>query len=224
MGRRALRVLCLLWLAPASAGADTLTLPPDPAPWVAALPVVTGDTSAAARINAALAEIDRSQQFAMTCEGLDPEGAFRTVDILSDGPAFLSLFVTIAGACEGASYPWSEHLALTFDLATGAPADLAAFLPPGWRDRGPELFTLYLAHADLAAFEDDCLDVLTLSAEYGRLSYLFGVDSAAQRLVIRPTGLLPIEAGCEQPARVPADALRAAGFGPALVAAVQGRP
>lgn len=224
MARPTLWALCLACFAPVSAGAETLTLPPDPARWVAALPVVNGDAPAAVRINAALAELDRTQQFAMTCEGLDPEGAYRTVDILSDGPAFLSMFVTIAGACEGASYPWSEHHDLTFDLATGTLTDLVDFLPPGWSDRGPELFAQYLAHVDPTTLEDDCLDVLSIAAEAERLSYRLAVDTARQGLVMQPSGLLRNEAGCEEAALLPADALRAAGFAPRLVAAVQGKP
>jgi hypothetical protein len=227
MCRQSLLALCLLCVLPAAGGAQSLTLPPDVAPWVAALPVVNGDTPAATRINAALADLDRTQQFAMTCEGLDPEGAYRTVEILSDGPAFLSLLVTIAGACEGASYPWSEVHSLTFDLSTGNGIDLMDYLPPGWRDPGPpdpQLFALYLDHVDQTKLEEDCLDALIRAAEAGWLSYLLGIDTPSRRLMIQPDGLLQVESGCEEAAWIPAEALRAAAFEPQLVAAVQGQP
>ena len=221
-----LAALCVaVWATPG--GAETLTQPPPLAPDVAALPRLTGDSAVAARINASLHDLDQTQHYAITCEDENPDGAYRSVQVLSDGPAFLSLLVITGGACPGAAHPWGQADTVNFDLSTGRQTDLMPFLPTAWTDPGPpeaKIFDLYLDNLDAATLEDGCLDDLISAAEGDRLWYLLAIDTGQQRLMILPDGLAHVASGCEQPAWIPVDLLRASGFAPRLVGAALGRP
>lgn len=223
---RVLPLLCLCAL-PIPAAADSLTSPAPIGDYLASLPRMTGDSAVAARVNAALDDLDRLQRVAITCEGTSPDGAFRAVEVLSDGPDLLSLLISTGGACDGAAYPWGKTETVNFDLINGQPTDLMPFLPPAWVDPGPpdtQLFDLYLGSVDLTAIEEDCADILVTAAEAGRLSYFLAVDTGTGSLMILPEGLLHLESGCELPAFAQADRLRAAGFAPRLIEALGGPP
>ena len=211
---------------PMQGTAETLTVPPPLADFVDAIPRLNGDTKAAASINAALAELDREQIVAMTCgEGGDNlERGFRHVDILSDGPVFLSLVVSAGASCE-AQYPGGWVETWNFDLSTGARTDLTEYLPDAWTELGrrdPMLFALYLDSVDETALEEGCLDVLARDFESGLLELMLGIDTASGRLMILPEGLIPVESQCEEKAMVPVAQLRKAGFLPLLIQAVEG--
>jgi hypothetical protein len=206
--------------------AQELAARPPLAPNVEALPRLDGDTAIARQINTTLQMLDDQDLQSVTCDGEDPEYAFRAVKILSDGPEFLSILLSSGGACEGANYPFSMTQMLNFDLETGSRTDLLQLLPEGWAERlnadepdDDPLLSLYL---ELASEEirDQCRDTLIA----GSSDFEFGLDGQGGRLVILPDGLLNNELGCENEVLVPRDRLKAVGFRPRLLEALSATP
>lgn len=217
------KVMASLAVLAAPVAAETLTLLAPVAENVAALPRLTGDTETSRRINLALDELDTSQLFAITCDDDNLEDAFRSVEILSDGPAYLSLIITTGGYCAGAAHPWGSVQIVNFDLASGKETSLTEYLPVGWSNDGRmtvPLLDFYLANLDRNDLSEDCLDSLSSVGQEGSLWFALGIDTASHRLVLLPDGLPYVASGCEAAAWIEANALRRAGFDPRLVRAL----
>jgi hypothetical protein len=169
--------------------------------------------------------LDEQDFLSVTCDGEEPEAGSRSVQVLFDGPEFLSIFASYAGACEGANYGFSVSGILNFDLETGSQTDLLQFLPDGWAERinanDPDddpLLSLYLEMAN-EEIRDQCLETLE-----GPISFELGLDGQGDRLVILPDDLLNNQLSCENEVLVPIDRLKAAGFHPRLIKALSATP
>jgi hypothetical protein len=207
--------------------AETLKVSPPLAKDVAALPRLAADTTVATSVNAALEDLDKSHFGIMTCDGENPDSAYRSVEILSDGPAFLSLFVIVGGYCQGAAHPWNTVETVNFDLATGQASDLRDYLPKAWSgpDKADEpLFTLYVESLDPSSLLDGCLDALVWGNDEKLLSFYLGVDQKAGKLMLLPTGLPYAASGCQTAAFASVDQLRAAGFHADLINILESSP
>ena len=88
---------------------------------IAAFPRVAADagSSAAARINRALASADRVPG----CETRTGGHWDRTISVTMRGPRYLSLLATDDWYCRGAAHPNTDRAALVFRLDNGSPVD-----------------------------------------------------------------------------------------------------
>ncbi len=193
--------------------------------------IAAPQNAATAKINAALARLDRRWAgFARECGagGKDNE-ASRRVEVTMAGPRFLSLVARDDESCGGA-HPDTDTLALVYDLDMGRPVDWKALL-------GPKLVTdtstdtvidgttigmigskalqgLYLRQGKR---DKDCADVL---ADPG-LHFVAWLDGKRHGLVIEP--VLPhVVAACGDDATIPVADLRRLGADPILSSALAG--
>ena len=239
-GRAALALAaCLLLAAPAAFAADAvrLTTPPPLARDNAALPRIAAPASAAmARINRALAKLDKSwMAFIRECRTSRGDTG-RSFEVTMRGPAYLSLVTHDDESCGGA-HPDSDTLALVYDLNTGAPVDWRRLL--GGRLvqtasvdtviygtsigmlSSPALREIYVRSVRAAAGRDrtwwaDCADTL----RDPRLVFIAWLDAKRAGLVLQPS-LPHVEAACAEEAAIPAATLRGLGADPGLVGAIE---
>lgn len=205
-----------------TASADELIPSPPLAPNVAALPRLSGSGSLVARVNGLLQALDDSDFATVTCsDERRAEDPFRSVEVLSDGPAFLSFLVSTGTYCEGAAHPFSAQWTVNIDLETGAATNLRQFLPPSFIDAGVSedaLAVLFLnAVADLPG---DCAQTYARAMREGYLAFDLGLVEADSALLLWPRGLAYAETFCTDLAYVPVDRLREAGFSDRLVQAL----
>ena len=210
------------------------------APQKGVLPrIVAPSTPATARINAALATLDRRWAgYARGCRasGKDNE-ATRTVDVTMTGPRFLSLVARDEEFCGGA-HPDNSSLALVYDLESGRPVDLKRLLGPRLVTatrtgivldgsaigvvRSPELSRLYLRAVRKApdydpAWWDQCADALSDPG----LEFVLWLDAKTKGLGAEPQ-LVHVVAPCAEDVTIPAADLRQAGADAELLAALGG--
>jgi hypothetical protein len=203
--------------------------------------VATPETPATAKINAALARLDRSwMAFARQCLTRPNTYATRSVEAAMQGPRYLSLVARDEGACSGhppdgssLSLPYYDTLTLVFDLDTGRPVDWRVLLGPQMATdafteiaidgttigtiASPKLLELY-RHA---LKDVDCADVLADPAPWARppVHFIAWLDSRRRSLVLQP--VLPnVIAGCAVEAPVSLDDLRRAGAPQTLLEAL----
>lgn len=208
-----MRPLPLPLLALLAAGPALAELIPSPplAPDVAALPRVAGDGAVPQAVNVALERRDAKDLDAVNCfGGTRSDGPFRSVEILSDGPDFLSFFITIGASCEGAAHPWSTTTTLNIDLETGRQTDLREFLPFPGDDPDASLAVLFLNAVD--DLPGECLDAYAQAFREGWLGFDLGLAEARGALVVWPKGLAYPQTPCLDVAYVPVARLREAGF------------
>jgi hypothetical protein len=196
------------------AWAEVLPQPPL-APDIAALPRLAGDGDIAARVNDQLALLDQRDLEALLCYGGLAEDPFRTVEVLSDGPEFLSLMIATSGYCQGAAHGWWGQRIVTFDLATGAETDLHDTLPfpPSLTD--DSLAVLFLN--TVGDLPGECVVAYAAALRDGFLGFDLGLSEAEGALVLWPRGLAYVETPCLDLAFVPLERLREAGFDPRLI-------
>jgi hypothetical protein len=211
----------LLCLAPPG-HAQTLTLTPPLAENVEALPRMIGKTEVADKVNSALEKLDEGKLNYLTCDGENPDYAFRSVDVLSEGPAFLSILVNEGGRCGDLVQPWSIKETLNFDLASGDQIGSEWFLPDAWTTNhwdaqnnrsamalSPRwLFDVYLEALAEAPPSDDCLDTLVAVYDLEQLNLILGVDSERRSLVVLPEKMPLIANDCELTALIGVETLK----------------
>jgi len=203
-----------------------------------ALPrIVSPATPATAKINAALAALDRRWAgYVRGCKagGKDKE-ATRTVDVTMTGSLFLSVVAHDQEFCGGA-HPDDSTLALVYDLQSGRPVDWRGLLGPrlvtatrvdtvidGTRvgfARSPELQRLYLTAVRKApdydpAWWDQCSEALSDPD----LEFVLWLDARKHGLGAEPS-LVHAVAPCAEDVTVPAAELRKAGADAELLAAL----
>jgi hypothetical protein len=219
--------------------AQTLTLPPPLAENVEALPRMTGQTEVANKVNSVLETLDLHQLKYLACYWENPDNyqenlkyAFQSVDVLSEGPTFLSILVTVGRQCgdEAERYIYKETL--NFDLASGDKLYLDAALPEGWAANGrsarnvstKEMFAIYLEGLAEAPPPDECSDVLADFYNLGWSSVILGVDSKAKSLILIPE-MFPFQVdGCKLTVLIGVNKLKALGFDSWLIKRLEATP
>lgn len=203
----------LLALADTALAQDLLTTPPL-ATHVAALPRLAGNSSVAHKVNAELDKLDARDLAAVDCNADRQTGQpFRSVDVLSDGPDFLSLRISTGAWCERAAHPWALTEIVTFDLRAGKETDLRNLLPGKPKpveDQNDLLFVLFLNSVD--DLPGDCAATYATNMRAGYLTFDLGLDEANRALVLWPHGLAYVDQPCLDLAHVPVDRLTEAGF------------
>ena len=194
-------------------------------------------TPTTARINAALAALDRRWAgYARDCKagGKDQE-ATRKVDVTMTGPRFLSLVAHDEEFCGGA-HPDNSTLALVYDLKSGRLVDWKMLLGPRLVTnasketvidgspigvvRSPELQRLYLRALRKApdydrAWWDQCSETLSDPG----LEFVLWPDAKTRGLVAEPQ-VVHVVAPCAEDVSIPAADLRQAGASPELLTAL----
>ena len=210
---------------------------------VAAFPkIVSPQTAAAHRINAALNRLDRKAQAAAEdcLSGAHGRGEWsRQIDVGMRGPEFLSYVVTDDVDCGGA-HPDSGHTAIVYDLASGEPVDWTRLLPPGLTGKldlesgadGVRVVTLASARltqlyrqgydrgGDDPADAKACVEALADQAADGPIPMLAWLDAAGGGLSLQ-FDLGHAEEACSDPVVVPISVLRREGASPRLIAALE---
>jgi hypothetical protein len=209
--------LMLATVVPATA--QDIESSPDLAPDIAALPRLVGESAAVQRINDQLALLDQRDFETVSCG--DPGRAqdpVRTIEILADGPDFLSVMITSGGYCEGAAHPWWTQSIANFDLKTGEATDLRQYFPQAWQGSDETLFLLFIN--TVGELSGECLQAYTALSRDEFYSFDLGLAETEAALVILPVGLPYIDSPCVMTAYVPATRLAEAGFGSRLVQAL----
>jgi hypothetical protein len=210
--------LLLLLALPGPALAELVPQPPL-APDIAALPRLAVDVDIAAQVNGQLALLDQRDLDAVLCYGGPPDDPFRTVEVLADGPDFLSLLIATSSFCQGAAHPWWNQRIVTFDLATGVETDLRDMLPFSPNDPDSALAVLFLN--TVGDLPGECVVAYAAALRDGFLGFDLGLSEAQAALVLWPQGLAYVETPCLDLALVPLDRLREAGFDPRLIRALE---
>lgn len=202
--------------------AQDLVPSPNLAPDIAALPRLNGDGAVVSDINARLQHLDDHDLENLNCNGQSPpDGPFRAVEVLADGPEFLSFMIDIGAYCDGAAHPsWSREI-VNLDLQTGEETGLREFLPPSGRpsQRRDDLLTVFFLNS-VADLPGDCVQAYAWALSNGYLHLDLGLDEAEGALLLWPSGLAYVETPCLDTAYVPVDRLREAGFGERLTRAL----
>lgn len=222
--RHSLPLLAALLLGLPVAAQDLVQMPPL-GPEIEALPRLAGNSPTDHRVNAQLDLLDADHLDRVTCQGGDHDGAFRSVELLEDGPEFLSFVVTISTYCEGAAHPWTFEVAVNFDLQTGDRTDLTEYLPSLWK--GPDvahtnLSVLYIN--SVGALPEACLTAYARVIADGHLSVALAVNEAEGSLLMLPSGLAFVDTPCLDRANVPPAHLLEAGFQGKLIRALTKGP
>ncbi|OZA07557.1 MAG: hypothetical protein B7Y02_13750 [Rhodobacterales bacterium 17-64-5] len=212
-------LLCAMLVASGQAHAQTVTSIPPLGADIAASPRLVGEGAVIAKVNAALARRDQRDLDAITCFGGKPDGPFRTVEVIADGPEFLSLIIRNSSYCAGAAHPWWSQEILTFDLETGSETDLLPYLPAAFgTDPQEELAVLFLN--TVADLPGDCVQVYTWALRDGHLRFDLGVVKAESALMLWPSGLAYVDRPCLDTAYVSMARLQEAGFHAKLIRAL----
>jgi hypothetical protein len=201
-------------LAATQAAAQELVPSPPLAPDIAALPRLKGDGAVVSQINVRLHQLDERDLENVNCNyGSRSDDPFRSVEVLSDGPEFLSFLIATGAFCEGAAHPWSSQEIVNFDLETGTETDLLAFLPEHlWGAANPEdwLAVLFLNYvADLSV---DCAQSYAFAQREDHLQFDLGLVEAQGALMLWPHGLAYLETPCLDAAFIPLTRMEDAGF------------
>jgi hypothetical protein len=191
-------------------------------PDIAALPRLAGDGAIAAKVNAQLQALDEGDLDAVICSGESAsEGPSRAVEVLSDGPEFLSFLISMGTYCAGAAHPWWSQRTLNFDLDTGQQTDLREFLPQGFAqtdgDDDPMAVLFLNAVGDLPG---ECVGAYARAIREGYLQLDLGLVQSQGALLLWPGGLAHVETPCLDAAFVPLARLTEAGFDARLLSAL----
>lgn len=219
---RSIAPLCtLLALSPPTVAQDLLASPPF-ATNIAALPRLAGDGAVARMVNAELVKLDTRDLEELNCYyGTRSDGPFRAVEVLSEGPDFLSIFITTSTYCEGAAHPWTMERIVNFDLETGLQTDLRSLLPDTFQsaDNQSEMLSV-LFLTNVADLPGECVLAYAYAIRRGYLNFDLGVAKTKRAMMLWPDGLSYADTPCLDAALVPAEGLREAGFDARLVAAL----
>ena len=201
--------------------------------------IAVPQNAATAKINAALARLDRRWAgFVKDCRagGKDNE-ASRGVEITMGGPRYLAVVAHDDESCGGA-HPDESRTALTYDLAAGRPVDWGKLLGPRLVTTtavdnvidgttiglvsSPELSRLYVRTLKAKGGEDagwwkDCDDVLADPD----LRFSVWPNAKTHALMIEPELAHAVQA-CGDDAAISVATLRAFGASPDLLSALAG--
>jgi hypothetical protein len=221
---RAAAVLCAMAAAPAL-GQELLPSPPLQ-PDIMALPRLAGNSPAIQQINTELQRLDDVDLKVLNCYyGSRSDDPLRSVEVLSDGPEFLSLLIATSTFCEGAAHPWSEQKIVTFDLETGKTTELHEYFPPAWGtvEHPEDLLSIYFLNL-LDDLPMDCVPAYARAVRNAWLYFDLGVSKADRALILWPSGVAPVESHCLQAIHVPVEQLLDAGFHGKLIDALSPKP
>lgn len=208
--------------APTQGAAQMLIPSPPLAPDIAALPRLNGDGVGFSDINALLDMLDARDLDALNCYGsAAPDGPFRTVEVLSDGPEFLSFQIDNSTYCEGAAHPWWHRKIVNIDLATGQETDLRAFLPRSFMPSGEPVDPLVVLFLNtVAELPGECVSAYGWALQNGYVQLNLGLVEAKGALMLWPDGLAYADTPCLDAALVPSAKLKEAGFDGRLMQAL----
>lgn len=201
--------------------------------------IVAPATPATAKINAALAVLDRRwADYARNCRAIGKDNeATRTVKVTMAGPRFLSLLASDEEFCGGA-HPDNSTLALVYDLESGRPVDWSKLLGPRLASSArvetvldgtrigvvisPGLTRLYQSAVRKApdydpAWWNECSEALSDP----NLEFVLWLDAKKRGLGAEPV-LVHAVAPCAEDVTIPAADLRRAGADAELLAALGG--
>jgi hypothetical protein len=226
--RRTVAQLCTLLALSLPAFAQDLLPWPDLAPEIAALPRLAGDSDLARTVNAALDALDARDLEAVNCHYSNrSDGPFRAVEVLSDGPEFISFFITKGTYCDGAAHPWTAQEIVNFDLESGLQTDLRDLLPDTFQsadDQSEMLSVLFLTH--VADLPGECVWAYAhaYAMRNSYLSFDLGLAESRGALMLWPQGLAFVHTPCLDAAFVSAERLGEAGFDSRLIKALTPSP
>lgn len=238
-GQVMMRILTFLFFlfgfgSVAQAAQVKLVAQPDLAKDVAAFPRLGEDAPFAAKINAALSNLEkRALDGAKDCTTTTGESGFeRSVEVTMQGPRFISFLARDEWSC--GAHPDAAATPFVYDLTTGRPADWTKLLPPKVAGKAkvlegdvaigvlksPVLKRAYLK--DLEAGGDaDCKTTL----EDTDFNFMLWPDAKSHSLVIGQNDLPHAVAACGGDVNLSLDALRGFGVGEALLSAIRvGQP
>jgi hypothetical protein len=210
---------------------------------VAAFPMILSpETAATRRINAALGRLDQAERSAAkNCiAGAHGHGEWsREIDTPMRGPDFVSYVVTDEVDCGGA-HPHSGHSAIVYDLADGRPVDWTHLLPPAVFGKlglqtgadGVPVVTLRSARlTDLhhRGYDRDgndpaeakaCIQAVADLAAEGPIPMMAWLDAGGGGVALQ-FDLGHADQACSDPVVVPVSVLRREGAAPRLIAALE---
>jgi hypothetical protein len=215
-------VLAGLFAASMASAQDLIETPPL-APDVAGLPRLAGDGAIAAEVNAQLQELDERDLDAINCSGESPaRNPSRTVEVLSNGPDFLSIFISKGTYCEGTAHPWRVQTIVNFDLRTGNRTDLREFMPQSFVQAdqdGDPMAIMYLNEVE--DFTSNCVLAFARELQVGGLDLHLGLVESENALMLLLRGLSSyVDTPCLNAAYVPLARLEEAGFDERLLRAL----
>lgn len=212
--------ICLAPFAVLAEAPGELHPQPPLAEFVAAFPRVAGEDAAAKAINARLQELDDGAAEMADCE------LNREVRVTLDSPAFLSIYGSEGGYCEGAAHPFFVEYGLTFDRATGAEVDWSKLLPETLLETASETFdpnypfasaalnAAYVAALDPELASGECKEVYDMG-----MGFQFWME-AGQGLAMYPDSLPHAVLACAEVVVLPLETLKAAGMDAGVLAAI----
>ena len=173
------------------------------------------------RVGAALEDLNKKYLGYASCDGGTPEDFGTSVEVLSDGPEFLSFVIYAGGYCKGAAHPWHGAETVNFNLETGQRTELSEFLPEEWRHGDHAEDTLLLVYLSfVGSLPDACSDTYARAFRDGYLGVQLGLDEARGELVLDAYGLAYAATNCLDEARVPVTWLEQEGFHGKLIRAL----
>jgi hypothetical protein len=186
---------------------------------VAAMPRLSGAGGAVGRINARLAEVDRSVAAAMSdCEDGPHRFWERWVDVTLATPDFLGLVTHSGFYCSGAAHPESFSDAVTFDLAEGSEIDWREVFPSDLRNPNDFPFASMVLRGSLRLTETYLALNAVLDAECSEVvagrphDFVVYPDGQSNSLVLIPEDLAYAEKACADPVAIPVPILRKLGI------------
>lgn len=222
--------------------APTLTLLPELARGVAALPRLTGDTEAIRAINADLERMDAQVRKAIPecfAEGVQHPDWTRIVDAPSTGPRFFSLTILDDLYC-GGNHPNNARLSVTYDLSTGRRVNWSDLLPVAFVgpldettsvfdfdftvSRSPTLFGWLRGKIPVQTEEDrswfeDCAPLY--QGGVGGSSLMISIDAEHEGLAIETVSLPHAARACGSNEVMPIAELQRIGAAPMLIEAIR---
>ena len=177
------------------------------------------------RVGEALEDLNKKYLGYASCDGGTPEDFGTSVEVLSDGPEFLSFVIYAGGYCKGAAHPWHGAETVNFNLETGFRTKFMEYLPAEWIDRDKSqqfLHVLFIRFAE--EFSADCANAYTYALPYDYMVVQLGLDETRHELLLQAHGLNYVDTRCNHIARVPVEWLKEAGFDRKLTEALSPSP
>ena len=174
-------------------------------------------------VGAALEDLSKKYLGYASCDGGTAEDFGTSVEVLSDGPEFLSFVIYADGYCEGAAHPWHSAETVNFNLETGRRTELIEFLPEEWHHDDDAEDTLRVVYFNFVGdLPGECAETYATAFREGYLQLQIGLDEVRSELVLQAHGLAYAESFCLDEARVPIKWLEGAGFHRKLIRALSG--
>jgi hypothetical protein len=195
-------------LAKAEDGQTSLRLPLT----LESFPQISITGAAADQLSAAFSELNEYFRDDPNCFAYSGKVYPAEIEVLSDGPKFLSLVFTHY-SCSGHSHSSLFQETVNLDLETGLRTKFLEYLPEQWIDSDDTqryLQVLFVRFAE--EFSADCANAYTYALPYDYMVVQLGLDETRHELLLQAHGLNYVDTPCSHIARVPVEWLKEAGF------------